>query len=382
MNPKNYQDGSNVRKLVTRLRRELQHAVQRATQTTHGIQTSGSPSTTPAPSTGNNHLNTLNHAVSSQTMTSTIRTANQTWPSPWPLPTNAQTTNPTTHDTTTVLPTDDNHSKTHNHTAPPITAKHKTPPTPYNVTFINDTSNSDPLPRPKMINHAPTISPSLTREQSATPDNENNTRNPSSSTYGSASSSTIAPTPNLTNTLDNMTKPTAHTPNHSPTSFTTPSKMRWSQEEYNAYQWQEDTRGAAAQNTTYLTSEGNTTRENNNNLLPPSPPNEPAPTFTRTPAPPPDEQQHEYGPLPDDKGITFHRDQRRYKVTLTCTYCRTQYTTKWGEGDEPYRELRYAKWQQGRDGSGNYTWQRARCPNYYQDSGGRQNVQRQLALKY
>ena len=139
MNPKNYQDGSNVRKLVTRLRRELQHAVQRATQTTHDIQTSGPTSTTTAPSTGNNHPNTLNHAVSSQTMTSTIRTANQTWPSPWPLPTNAQTTNPTTHDTTTVLPTDNNHFKTHNHTAPPITAKHKAPPPP-----LNDMVSSTP----------------------------------------------------------------------------------------------------------------------------------------------------------------------------------------------------------------------------------------------
>ena len=328
MDPKYYQDGSNVRKLVTRLRRELQHAVQRATQTTHGIQTSGSPSTTPAPSTGNNHPNTLNHAVSSQTMTSTIRTANQTWPSPWPLPSNAQTTNPTTHDTNTVLPTDTNQSKTHNHTAPPITAKHKAPPPPLNDTFIVDTSKSDPLPRPKMINHAPTISPSLTREQSATPDNENNTRNPSSSTYGSASSSTIAPTPNLTNTCDNMTKPSAHTSNHSPTPFMTSSKMLWSQEDYNAYQWQEDTRGTAVQNTMYWASEGNTTLENgNNNLFPPSPPNEPAPTFTRTPAPPPDEQQNEDG-HPDEKGITWHKDRWRYKVTLKCTHCSAQYNTQ------------------------------------------------------
>ena len=158
--------------------------------------------------------------------------------------------------------------------------------------------------------------------------------------------------------------------------------MRCSQEEYSAYQWQEDTRGAATQNTTYQALVGNTTWENDNNLLPPSPPNEPAPTFTRTPAPPPDEQQHEYGPLPDDKGITFHRDQRRYKVTLTCTYCRTEYATKWGEGDEPYRELRNAKWQQGRDGSSNYTWQRARCPDNYHGCGGGQNVQGQLAIQY
>ena len=171
---------------------------------------------------------------------------------------------------------------------------------------------------------------SLKHEQNNTPDNKNHNLSASSSTYESASPNTLAPPHNPTNTLDNMPKPSAHTPNHSPTSLTTPPKMRWSQEEYSAYQWQEDTRGAAAQNTTYWALVGNTTWENDNNLLPPSPPNEPAPTFTRTPAPPPDEQQHEYGPLPDDKGITLHRDQRRYKVTLTCTYCRTQYTTKWG----------------------------------------------------
>ena len=76
----------------------------------------------------------------------------------------------------------------------------------------------------------------LKREQNVTPDNENNNRYPSSSTYESTSSSTTAPTPNLTNTLDNMPKPLAHTPNHSPTSLTTTPKMRWSQQEYSAYQ--------------------------------------------------------------------------------------------------------------------------------------------------
>ena len=263
MDPENYQDGSNVRKLVTRLRKEIRRAAQRATQTTHGTQTSSPTSTITAPSTGNNHLNT------------------------------------------------------HNHTVSPATAKHKTPPPP-----LIDTFNSDPIPRATKnnVNHAPIINPhrvdgrqardnnntinephyeqeirwavteslaSLTREQNATPENDNNTRCPSSSTYGSASSSTIAPTPNLTNTCDNMTKPSAHTSNHSHTPFMTSSKMLWSQEDYNAYQWQEDTRGIAVQNTMYWASEGNTTLENcNNNLFPPSPPNEPAPTFTRTPAPP------------------------------------------------------------------------------------------------
>ena len=225
----------------------------------------------------------------------------------------------------------------------------------------------------------------LTREQNATPENDNNTRCPSSSTYGSASSNTIAPTPNLTNTFDNMTKPSAHTSNDSPTPCTTSTKLIWWQEDYNANQWQEETRGIAVHNTRYWAPEGNTTLENdNNNLFPPSPPNEPAPTFTRTPAPPPDEQQDEDG-LPDEKGITMHKDRWQYKVILRCTYCHTQYTTRWGAGQEPYQELTDANWQRGRDGSGNKTWQRARCPDYYQGCGGdgnRQVVQGQLALQY
>ena len=114
------------------------------------------------------------------------------------------------------------------------------------------------------------------------------------------------------------------------------------------------------------------------------PPNEPALTFSRTPAPPPDEQQDDDG-LPDEKGITMHKDGRQYKVTLRCTYCRTQYTTRWGAGQEPYQELTDANWQRGRDGSGNKTLQRARCVDYYQGCGGdgnRQVVQGQLALQY
>ena len=251
---------------------------------------------------------------------------------------------------------------------------------------------------------------SLKRKQNYTPDNKNHNLGASSSTYESASAIASAPSPNPTNTLDNMPKPRAHTSNDSPTPFTTPHrtywwdeednenhwqeavigptslttppKVSWAQEDYCAYQLQKDIRGVATQNTTYRAYEGNTTRKDDNNPLPPSPPNEPPPTFVRTPPPPPDEQQHEYAPLPDDKGITSHEDRRRYKVTLTCTYCRTQYTTKWGEGDEPYRELRNAKWQQGRDGSSNYTWQRARCPDYYHGCGGGQIEQGQLAIQY
>ena len=100
MDPENYQAGSNVRKLVTRLRSEIRRAVQRATQTTHGTQTSSPTSTITAPSTGNNHPNT------------------------------------------------------HNHTVSPATAKHKTPPPP-----LIDTSNSDRIPHATNVNHAPTINP-------------------------------------------------------------------------------------------------------------------------------------------------------------------------------------------------------------------------------
>ena len=71
--PNHYQIGSNMWKLLTRLRKELQHAAQRATQATQGIQTRGSPSTTPVPSTGSKRPNTPNHAVTSQTMTSRPR---------------------------------------------------------------------------------------------------------------------------------------------------------------------------------------------------------------------------------------------------------------------------------------------------------------------
>ena len=125
-------------------------------------------------------------------------------------------------------------------------------------------------------------------------------------------------------------------------------------------------------------------QEDGNNLLPPGPPNEPAPILTKTTAPPTDEQQNEDGP-PDGKGITYHRFLRCYKVTIKCTYCSIQYTTKWGEGYEPYQELKDAHWQRGRDGSGNKTWQRAKCPNYYHGCGGngnRQAVQGHLALRY
>ena len=215
------------------------------------------------------------------------------------------------------------------------------------------------------------------REQNNTPDNKNHNLSASSSTYESASPNTLAPPPNPTNTLDDMPKPSAHTPNHSPTSLTTPHKMRWAQDEYST--WTEDTQGAAT-HTAYVAPEGNNTEESDDDPLPPNPPNEPAPAFTRTPAPSPDEQQDEDG-LTDEKGITMHKDGKHYKVTVKCNYCRTQYTTRWGAGTGPYTELTDARWEQGRDRSGNWTWQRARCPKYYENCRRRQNVQGQLAIQ-
>ena len=178
MDPEHYRGCSNMRKLVTCLRRELRRA--------HSEQ-----KWTP------------------QTMTPTTKTANQTWPSPWPLPTNTPMSSLTTHDTTTVLSTSNNHSNTQNHTASPATAKYKTPPPP-----LTDTPKSDPVPRATMnsVNHVPTINPpkmdwrqaqdnnnttnepryleeiqwamtesmaNLTREQNVTLENDNNTLCPS-----------------------------------------------------------------------------------------------------------------------------------------------------------------------------------------------------------
>ena len=73
----------------------------------------------------------------------------------------------------------------------------------------------------------------------------------SSAIYEQASANTPAPTLSPTNTVDNMPKPSAHTLNHSPTSLATLPRMRWSQWDYIAYQEQEDTPGAATQNTTH-----------------------------------------------------------------------------------------------------------------------------------
>ena len=101
--PNHHQIGSSMWKLLTRARKELQHAAQRATRATQGIQTRGSPSTTPVPSTSSKRPNTPNHAVTSQTMTST--------------------------------------------------------PTPRNDKFIADISISNPLPLPKIISPATITNP-------------------------------------------------------------------------------------------------------------------------------------------------------------------------------------------------------------------------------
>ena len=65
---------------------------------------------------------------------------------------------------------------------------------------------------------------SLKREQNDTPDNKYYNPGASSSTYESASASTSAPTPNPTNTLDNMPKPSAHTSNDSPHTIYDPTQ--------------------------------------------------------------------------------------------------------------------------------------------------------------
>ena len=142
-----------------------------------------------------------------------------------------------------------------------------------------------------------------------------------------------------------------------------PLKTKWWQEEDNETLYSSAIRWVVAHSTPNLASERNATLENDNNIpFPPSPPNGPAPAFTSVPVPPPDEPQDEDG-ITDDKGITMHKDGWQYKVTVKCKNCRTQYTTRWGTGSDPYKELTNANWEQGRDKSCNWTWQKARCPN-------------------
>ena len=165
LNPELYQDGSNVRKLITSLRSKIQHAVQQATRTTQRTQANSPTSTTPVPPTSSKCPNALIHAVTSQTMTST--------------------------------------------------------PTPRNDKFTADISISNPLPLPKIISPATITNPckvddrteqdsnttndiiyeqdmrwalkesrvSLEREQIYTPDNRNHNLGASSSTYEAASAS-------------------------------------------------------------------------------------------------------------------------------------------------------------------------------------------------
>ena len=261
----------------------------------------------------------------------------------------------------------------------------------------------------------------------------------SSAIYEPASANTPAPTPSPTNTVDNMPKPSAHTLNHSPTSLATLPRMRWSQWDYIAYQEQEDTPGAATQNTTHDKDErswwaepGNGSQwqqvvewkqteyrthkwqenirsvatrnmyqeyEENTEWEPipteptPSTPEGPPSTLRQSPLPsprappsdhptarPPSDHHPPRLPSPDEKGITLHEDRRRYQVTLTCTGCRIRHKTEWGAGDEPYQALRQLGWTRGKDASGNLTWQRAKCPTYYSNCAETQSTQNQLEL--
>ena len=361
--PDHYHGCTVMRNLVACLRRELQRAHSEQKWTLH-------------------------------TATPTTRTANQTWPSPWQLPANTQVINPSTHDTITVLSTGNNHSEIHNCTTSPATAKRKAPPP-----TLTNTPESAPEPRAtkNSVNHAPITSPpkmdwwqvqdnkrttdelryleeirwavtesmaNLAPERNATLENDNNTSPPPSPPNGPAPTKTKAPPPSLTNTPDNAPKPGAPTFNDSPTPTMSPLKTNWWQEEDNETLYSSAIRWVVVHSTPNLASERNATLENDNNIpFPPSPPNGPAPAFTSVPAPPPDEPQDEDG-ITDAKGITMHKDGWQYKVTVKCKNCLTQYTTRWGTGSDPYKELTNANWEQGRDKSGNWTWQKARCPNY------------------
>ena len=108
---------SNLWKLLSRARKELQRA-RRATQATQSKQASGSSSTTQAPSTSNIHPNIPNHAALPQTMTPT---------------------------------------------QPPMNDK---------LALV--TPKSDPLPRPKIIKHAQITSSSTVNGRSERGNNTNN----------------------------------------------------------------------------------------------------------------------------------------------------------------------------------------------------------------
>ena len=237
------------------------------------------------------------------TATPTTRTANQTWPSPWQLPANTQVINPSTHDTIAVLSAGNNHSATHNCTTSPATAKRKAPPP-----TLTNTPESAPEPRAtkNSVNHAPTTSPPEMDGWQV----QDNKRTTDESRY-----------------LE---------------------EIRW----------------AVTESMANLAPKRNATLENDNNIpFPSSPPNGVAPALTSVPAPSPDEPQDEDG-ITDAKGIAMHKDGWQYKVTVKCKNCPTQYTTRWGTNSDPYKELTNANWEQGRDRSGNWTWQKARCPNF------------------
>ena len=112
------------------------------------------------------------------------------------------------------------------------------------------------------------------------------------------------------------------------------------------------------------TRANNHTRQRHQHLSPPpSPPSWPAPASSSEPAPPPHEPYDE-DDITDAKGVTMHNNGWQYKVTVKCKNCAAQYKTRWGENNDPYKELAKAGWEKGRDRSGNYSWQKAHCPNF------------------
>ena len=126
----------------------------------------------------------------------------------------------------------------------------------------------------------------------------------------------------------------------------------------------EDIRLAVAASLLNTVTEHTTIQEIDMDTSPPGPPDSPAPATSYEPAPPPYEPYDEDEHHTDANGVTTHKDGWQYKVTVRCKNCNAQYKTRWVVDHDPYKELLAAGWEKGRDGSGNYSWQKAHCPNF------------------
>ena len=206
----------------------------------------------------------------------------------------------------------------------------------------------------------------LQREQNNTPDNKNHNHSTSSSTSEPATPNTLALPPNPSNTNEDMTESVMHPPDPPITLLTTPLKISKEQEKSVLCT------DLAIINTVHPAHGRDTTCDNFDEPTPtsyvPGPPNEPPPDTNKIPAPPPPEVQEEDG-LPDADGLTWHSNGK-IKVTVNCTYCHRQYTTRWGEYPDPYFELASKGWAKGNNKKNYYNWKFARCPGCLA-SGGR-----------